>query len=254
MRATPIVANRVVALCSKMFSLADEWGLIPANSNPAAKIKKFKEIARERFLSTEELQRLGAALDDAAGAHPNVVAIIRLLLLTGARLSEISTLRWTFVDFERSCVRLPDSKTGAKVVRLGAPALAILSAMPRISEFVFPGRAVRSGRAAPISKSCIEHVWWNIRARAGVSDLRLHDLRHAYASAAAMGGMSLPMIGQLLGHRQASTTARYAHFAADPVQEAAEAISATLAAQLTGATPAQVIALPRSKIQRQRKS
>jgi len=157
MRATPGAANLVVALLSKMFNLAEEWGL-RREGQPGGEIKKFKIGKRERFLSIAEITALGEVLSKAEAAqseHPTAIAAIRLLLLTGCRLSEILTLQWPYVDFEQSCLRLPDSKTGAKVVRLGAPALDLLAGLPRFKDvpFVLPrirGASVSQDRT-PVS-------------------------------------------------------------------------------------------------------
>lgn len=256
MRATPGAANRVQALVSKMFGLAEEWGLRPESTNPARRIKKFEERARDRFLTTDELQRLGQALEEAErdGEHPSAIAIIRMLLLTGCRLSEILTLQWSFVDFERSCLRLPDSKTGAKVVRTGAPALDLLSGLPRFaSPFVFPAAraanssADRKRRVGAGHFVGVEHIWQRIRSRAGLDDVRLHDLRHTFASWSVMGGATLHMTGALLGHRQPGTTMRYAHLADDPVQAAAERVSGTIAGALGSGRAAEIVKLPKTR-------
>lgn len=255
MRETPGAANRVVALLSKMFALAEEWGVRPEGSNPCRKVKKFEENARERFLATEELQRLGKALDAAErdGEHPSGIAIIRLLLLTGCRLSEILTLQWSFIDFEHSVLRLPDSKTGAKVVRLGAPALDLLAKLPRFEgPFVFP--RARGAKVAPDRKRRvgaghfvgIERIWQRVRARAALDDVRLHDLRHTFASWGVMGGVSLHMTGALLGHRQSQTTMRYAHLADDPLQAAAERVAGRIAATMKPSKAgAEVVDMPK---------
>jgi integrase len=252
MRATPGAANRVQALLSKMFGLAEEWGIRPEGSNPCRRIKKFEESSRERFLTTDELQRLGLALREAEldGDHPSGIGIIRLLLFTGCRRSEILTLQWSFVDFERCCLRLPDSKTGAKVVRLGAPALDLLSGLPRFaSPFVFPAaRGVnkspdRERRVGAGHFVGIERIWQRVRARAGIGDVRLHDLRHTFASWSVMGGATLHMTGALLGHRQAGTTMRYAHLADDPVQAAADRVARAIAGALGAGEPANVVNL-----------
>jgi integrase len=239
MRETPGAANRVVALASMMFGLAQEWGMRPEGSNPCRRIKKFKERARDRFLTGDELRRMGEALLDAEGTgeHPTAIAIIRLLVLTGCRLSEITTLQWEFVDIERSCLRLADSKTGAKVVRLGAPALDLLANLPRLAAtpYVFP--AARRGRG-PGHFVGVNHIWLRIRAKAGLHDVRLHDLRHTFASWSVMGGTTLHVTGALLGHRQPQTTARYAHLAEDPVQAAADRVAAAIAGNMVVRRPA----------------
>jgi len=221
-------------------------GAAAEGSNPCRRIKKFPERSYERFLSSEELSRLGDALDEAerVGEHKHGINAIRLLALTGCRRDEIMTLKWSFVDFEHGCFRLPDSKTGSKVVRLGTAALDLLATLPRFnSEFVFP-----AARAATVSAKRkvgagnfvgIEPIWRRIRARAGLDDVRLHDLRHSFASIAAGDGLGLPIIGKLLGHRQAATTQRYAHIADDPAQRAAEAVAGTIADALIHREPAR---------------
>jgi integrase len=245
LRAKPTAANRVQALLSKMFGLAEEWGIRPEVSNPCRRVPKYKESHRERFLSTDELNRLGAALDENEGEHPSGIAIIRLLLLTGCRRTEILSLQWSFVDFEHGCLRLPDSKTGAKAVHLGPPALDLLAGLPRFSSpYVFPAargantspdRARRVGAGHFVG---IERIWQRVRARAGIEDVRLHDLRHTFASWSVMGGATLHMTGALLGHRQTATTQRYAHLAAGPQQAAAARVAGSIAGALGGKTAA----------------
>jgi integrase len=243
MRKTPTLANRCLALISTMMNLVERWGLRPIGSNPARYVEKYPERKRERLLSAEELSRLGKTLRDtaAAGANPSVIAAIRLLIFTGCRLREILTLRWDQVDLHARCLRLPESKTGAKVVYLGAPALELLSAMPRVpgNPFVLPG--LKPGR----HYVGIEKAWAALRAKANVPDLRIHDLRHAFASAGAAGGESLIVIGRLLGHASPTMTARYAHLAPDPAQAAADRIARAQAAKLDGGS-AMVIAFDRA--------
>ena len=228
----PIAANRCLALLSKMFNLAEAWGLRPDGSNPTRHVAKYKERKVERFLSNAEFARLGAVLEEAAraGEHASVVAAIRLLILTGARRDEILSLRWEHVDFERGCLRLPDSKTGAKTLSLGAPALELLAGLPRIEDnpYVLPG--ARPGR----HYVGLGKAWRRLRAKAQLPDVRLHDLRHSYASMGAGLGESLHVIGALLGHRDTATTQRYAHLSDDPVRAAADRISGHLAAAMAG--------------------
>lgn len=171
------------------------------------------ERARERFLSTDELARLGDALAAWPGS-PFAAAAIRLLLFTGARLGEVLGLQWSFINFEKGTPRLPDSKTGAKTLHLPPPALAVLANLPRVS-----GESHVLG--AKRGTTFVEEPWRRIRKAAGLEDVRLHDLRHSFASIAASEGMGLPTIGKMLGHTQASTTQRYAHLQADPVAAAA---------------------------------
>ena len=233
MAATRYQANRVLALLSKMMNLAERWGLRPDGSNPCRHVEKYREEKRERFLSAAELARLGDVLAEAERTRtesPSVVAAVRLLVLTGCRLHEILSLRWEYVDFEGACLRLPDSKTGRKTVHLNAPALAVLGAVERedCNPWVIPGQ--RAG-AHLVN---LEKPWRRIRAAADIEDVRLHDLRHSFASVAVGLGEGLPMIGKLLGHTQTQTTARYAHLAADPVKQATERVGAALAAMMEG--------------------
>ncbi len=233
MRATSGAANRVLALLSKMFNLAEQWGYRPDNSNPVSHIERYKEKRFERFLSAEELARLGDVLAEAErtqSEYPSVIAAIRLLIFTGARLSEILELQWGYVDFDNACLRLPDSKSGAKVIYLSAPALSVLYHIDRHENnpYVIVGRE-------PLSHLVnLRKPWARIRAKAGLDDFRLHDLRHSFASVGAGLGVSLPIIGKMLGHTQAATTQRYAHLAADPVKEATDKIGETIAAALQG--------------------
>lgn len=228
-RATPYQANRLLALLSKMFNWAGRRG----DRNPCSGIQRFAEHKRRRYLSSAELNRLGAALGKAEAERftsPFAVAAIRLLIFTGARLSEVLTLRWEHVDLERGWLNLPDSKTGAKTVYLNGAAQRLLSGLPRLAEnpFVVPGK--RQGRHLVN----LEKPWLRIRNLAQLPDVRLHDLRHSFASVGAGAGFGLPIIGALLGHTQAATTQRYAHLAADPLQHAADLIGQRLEDAIQG--------------------
>jgi integrase len=238
------VAAQCVTLVSAIFAFAIERGLCA--DNPARGVKKAPVRKVERFLSEAEIARLAAALDAEAErtGNPYPSAAIKLLLLTGCRRGEIVNLCWEHVDFERDCLRLPDSKTGAKVVYLNAPARALLQELPRMARNrrVIPGMRVESASAA------IDNVWPSVRTAAGLADVRLHDLRHSFASVAAAGGLSLPIIGALLGHKHSTTTARYAHLSADPLRAANDAVGARIAAAMkrkpgSGAS-AEVVTLP----------
>lgn len=232
MRATPYQANRVLALISKFLSWAVRNHL-RTGMNPAAAIERFDETARERFLSGDELGRLGDVLGRASGeglASLYTVAAIKLLVFTGARLSEILTLEWGHVDWQRGLLNLATSKTGKKSIHLSAPALQVLAELPRIEG----NRFVIVGERAGQHLVNLQKPWRRIRAAAGLPDVRLHDLRHSFASVAAARGGSLPLIGKLLGHTQAQTTARYAHLAAEPVRELNDSTGQALAAALAG--------------------
>ncbi len=236
LRATPYQANRVLAVLSKFFNWCEKNGFRPDHSNPALHVDKFKEEKRKRYLSEAELAKLGNALaleEGREGFNPHVVAAIRLLSLTGARLNEILTLRWDEVDFEAPCLRLSDSKTGAKSVYLNAPASSVLASIPRIEG----NPHVICGDKAGSHLMNLQKPWRRLRALAGLDDVRIHDLRHSFASVAVASGMSLPLIGALLGHSQPQTTARYAHLSDDPLKAAAELIGKRIGlAQSTIAT------------------
>lgn len=229
LRETPYQANRVLSILSKLFNLSEIWGLRPDGSNPCRHVKKYAETRRERFLSPDELRCLGEVLD-AAGRQksesPHVLAAFALLVLTGCRLGEIQTLRWDYV--EGDTIALPDSKTGSKRVYLGKAAQDILARIPRLEGNPY----VIAGKIEGQYCTDLEHPWRRIREAAGLEDVRIHDLRHSFASSAVTMGENLPMIGKLLGHRLVQTTARYAHLADDPVKASAERVSSQLARSL----------------------
>lgn len=261
-RATPrggtYVANRVVALLSAAFNWAANAGLLPdGHRNPAIGIEKFREQARERYLTSEELARLGAALREAETvgipwevdeSKPNakhtpkrnrttvltshVVAAVRLLIFTGARLREILNLRWADVDLERGVLFLSDSKTGRKTVLLSAPALEILRNLPRVGSYVIASESAGTAEESP--RHDLKKPWALVTRWADLSGLRIHDLRHSFASFAVGGGVGLPLLGGLLGHADVRTTQKYAHIANDPLRRAANATAETIADALHG--------------------
>jgi integrase len=229
-RAAPFQANRCLAVSSAMFNMAERWVLRPDGSNPCRHVERFAERKRERFLSPAELARLGDALAAYDGSS-YAVAAVKLLIFSGARLGEVLTLKWEWIDFERGVARLPDSKEGgAKDLHLPPPALALLAKLPRVEG----NRYVIVGRVAGASLVNLQNSWQAIRKAAGLDHLRLHDLRHSFASVGAASGLSLLVIGRLLGHSQPGTTARYAHFADDPLKSAADSIAAKIATAMTG--------------------
>jgi len=243
MRDRPGAANRVLSLLSKMFNLAEKWSMRPDGSNPCRHVDRYPERKMERFLSADELGRLGAVLTEAerTGTElPSVIAAIRLLIFTGARLGEILNVQWGQVDLERACLRLPESKTGAKVIHLSAPALEVLDGIERQdgSPWVITGKVPHK----PLVN--LRKPWYRIRKKAGLEDVRLHDLRHSFASVGVAGGLSLPIIGALLGHSQPATTARYAHLAADPLQQATNMIGERIAAAMSRQAQGEVVVLP----------
>ena len=231
LRTRPYQANRTLGVLSKVFNLAEVWGFRPDGTNPCRHVKKYYEQKRERFLSDEEFERLGKALRDVQShglETQSVITALRLLILTGCRLSEILMLEWDHVDLDTCEIRLPDSKSGAKIVHLGKAAVDILRGTSRIGGNPY----VVVGKKPNTHLTDLQHPWQRIRKRAGLDDVRIHDLRHSYASSALRDGESLTMIGKLLGHTQIQTTARYAHLAADPVKQAAETISSKIAMAL----------------------
>ena len=205
-----------------MFSLAEVWGWRPDGSNPCRHVKRYKEHKRERFLSPEETERLGQVLREAEEEMPSAVAAFRLLLLTGCRMSEIRDLRWDYV--KNDCIELPDTKTGGRVVPLGPEARAVLSSIPREggSPWVIKGRLPGS------HLTDLQRPWRRIRKRAGLEDVRIHDLRHSYASIALMHGETVLTIGRLLGHDHPGTTLKYTNFADAAAREAVDTVSSVL--------------------------
>ena len=257
MAAAPVAANRFLAAVSKMLSWAMQRGLLPEDHvNPACRIERYPEQGRERFLTSDELARLGDALREGEtiglpyvvdetkpGAKhapksdkrrvkldPFAVAAIRLLILTGARLREILDSQWQQVDFERGVIFLPDSKSGRKPVYLSTAAQAVLASVPRIEGQPHIIAGMNDG--AP--KADLKKPWRALTRAAGLEGVRIHDLRHSFASVGAGASLGLPIIGKLLGHSQAATTHRYAHLDADPVKRAAETIGSTISAAMDG--------------------
>jgi integrase len=253
-KRTPVTANRTVVCLSAVYSFGARRRLIPIGTNPTRGIGRFPEKSRERYLSTEELGRLGQVLRrgeteglawPSAGGRSrskhdrkpenrktllsrHVTGALRLLLLTGCRLREILHLRWSEVDFEHGLLLLPDSKTGRKTIVLNAPALQELAALQKISAgpFVILGDSPKKPRAD------LRKPWDIVRHHASLKDVRIHDLRHTHASIGAAAGMGLPIIGKLLGHKHVETTARYAHLDADPLRRASDRIADTIVAAM----------------------
>ena len=219
-------------------NVAEKWGLRPDNTNPCRHVDKYPERKSRRFLSEAELAQLAQALADIEQTGTEMrsaIAAIRLLVFSGARLSEILTLRWEYVDIEGQCLRLPDSKTGAKEIYLPPAALEVISDLEQQdgNPYVIVGKKPGSHLVN------LQKPWRRIRRKAGLTDLRTHDLRHSFASMAVAGGLSLPVIGALLGHTQAATTQRYAHLAADPLKQAANLTGNRIAAAMGRGTKLQ---------------
>ena len=237
----PGTAARATVVLGAMLSWAVGRELRP--DNPAKGVKLNKPGKRERFLSTVELAHLGEAFATAerTGVNRLSLAALRLLLLSGCRKNEILSLKWAYVDFEHAALRLPDSKTGAKVVPLGAPALEVLANLPHLpdSPFVFPA-SKGMGHHVGLPSVCRK-----VAGMAGLKEVRIHGLRHGFASVAVADGSSLYIVGRVLGHTQAATTARYSHLDLDPMRAAADRTSRKIAAALQSAGGGEVIPLQR---------
>lgn len=229
---TPYRANRILALLSHLMNMAEMWEWRVPGSNPCKHISRFQEEHRTRYLSMDEIGRLGAALKKLTrngDLSETGADAIRLLLFTGARLNEVLTAKWAWVDKHRRVLNLPDSKTGAKSVYLSEAAWAVLLKRSKVltkNPFIFPSA---DGTKHLVN---LQKMWLRVCKQAKIDGVRLHDLRHTAASIAAGQGASLPMIGRLLGHTQAQTTQRYAHLDSEPALRAANSIGEAVSAAL----------------------
>ena len=225
----PGAANRAFEILRAMMFRAEEWGLGERGTNPCLGIARNPRNNVARFLDTHELARLGLALDARKSRWPEAVAAIRLLALTGCRRGEVLNLRWR--DIGDDTINLPDTKTGGRAVPLAPSAVRLLTSLPRDEDNPW----VIAGRKPGWHLTDLQHPWRRIRARAGLDDVRIHDLRHSFASRALALGEGLPMIGKLLGHTQVQTTARYAHLARDTVKASAARIGDSIDRDLDAA-------------------
>jgi integrase len=261
--AKPYQANRALALVSAIWNWAAKRDEVAFADNPAKAIERFPERSRERFLQSDELARLGAALAEGESVGlpyaidetkpnskhapkpdmrrtklaPFAVAAIRLLILTGARLREILNARWEHVDLERGILFLPDSKTGRKPLYLSAAAQSVLASIVRVAD----NPHIIAGALAGAPRADLNKPWRAVARAAGLTGVRLHDLRHSFASFGAGASLGLPILGKLLGHSQAATTQRYAHLDADPMRRAVETIGATISAAMAGQVGGEVV-------------
>jgi len=229
----PITANRALRTLSVAMKLAEDWGWRPRNSNPTRGVKSHPENKRRRYLTADELARLRAALAQWEEAGPLAIRwrfaqLVRLLLLTGARLREVMCAEWSWVDWQRSVLLVPAErgKTGAAEVQLSQRAVAILREL-QAAEAAMGGRcpAVIAGaeRTGPLVG--YRKLWLALCQEAGIEGLRIHDLRHSFASYALSAGHTLGVVGQLLGHRSTQTTSRYAHLITETAQAAVARVS-----------------------------
>ena len=236
LRRTPVSANDAVNALSRMLNRADAWGMVPPGSNPCRGMRRYRTRRPERFLTELEFRRLGETLDALeaeGGIPPHAAAALRLLMLTGCRRGEILGLRWADVRLDRSEIQLADSKTGPRTISLSPPAVRVLAALPRPAGNPW----VIAGAKPDTRLPHITYYWYRVRKRAGLEDVRLHDLRHSFASRALALGEPLPMIARLLGHTKIQTTARYAHLARDSVRDSAERVAASIAADILPPEP-----------------
>jgi len=220
-RGGPGTASKCVALLSTIFNFAIKRGLM--EGNPATGIEKYKDKKRERYLTPSEFKALGETLVSASHHNPYAIAAIKVLMLTGLRKNEVINMRWDDLQVELGVILIPESKTGKKFVPFTQPVTTILNSLPRIEgcDFIFPGVDNKPYQGLP-------KVWAKIRKQVHLEDVRLHDLRHSFASVGAMGGESLYILGKLLGHADQSTTQRYAHIGNNPLAKAAEEIASQI--------------------------
>ena len=231
MRGMPHAANATLKIVSKMLSLAMEWGLREHGPNPCRAVKKYRTRPRERFLTNEEFRRLGRAVDElesTTAVSVHAAAAIRLLVLTGCRRNEVLELRWDDIDRTAGELRLCDGKTGARMVPLTPTVRGVLDGIPRVADNPW----VIAGGKPGTHLQDINHPWLIVRAEAGLNDVRIHDLRHSWASRALAVGESLSMIGKLLGHNRIDTTARYAHLSRDAEKASAAKVGGSIGADI----------------------
>ncbi|MDE0416098.1 MAG: tyrosine-type recombinase/integrase [bacterium] len=222
LHATPVAANRSAPVLSVILKQAEVYGYRLEGTNPCSGIRRYRRRGRERFLTTDEIRRLSRTLDRHHDRFPLLASIIRLLLLTGCRSSEILTLRWP--EYREANLHLSDSKVGPRTVWLSSAARRVLDDLPRSGSWVFPSS--RGNRH--LSADTLHLFWRKVRAEAAIEDVRCHDLRHTYASVALAHGETILAIGRLLGHTDPATTLKYTHLADATVRDAAEALAPIL--------------------------
>ena len=219
---TPAAADRSAPILSVIMRQAEVYGYRPEGSNPCVGIRRYRRKGRERFLSARELHRLSGILAGYRRSRPFHVAFVQLLLLTGCRSDEIRTLKWP--DYRDGHLFLRDGKTGPRTVWLSSPARAVLDALPRTSQWVYPSPR----KKGPLCEVSFHNFWCRVRDEAEIQDARLHDLRHTYASIAVMQGETVLTTGRLLGHNAPETTLKYAHLSDDSVRRATDALAGIL--------------------------
>ena len=228
--------NRILALTSRLFTLAETWELRPQHSNPARGIERAREEPRDRTLKPDELARLSRALKDESERRPAAVTAIRVAALTGLRIGEVLAIRWEHLDFETGRLLLPATKTGRRHHDLPEPALLVLSELPRWSDWVF----TTTGKAAITYRTA--RLCFALTAKAaGIKDVRLHDLRRTVMTRAAAAGVGLYVLRDLLGHKTTAMADRYVRAVGDPVRDARQRMGAEVAAMMDGSDAAEVV-------------
>jgi integrase len=233
LKNTPYQANRVLGMISKMMNFAEMEGIRPDKSNPTLHVPRNPEAKRERYLTNMELRELNQVLlkaEENSTELSSTIAAIRLLIATGARLSEVLGMRWDWIDLHRKRIYLPESKTGKKIIHLNGLAIEILSGIERLPDNPY----VIVGKNPGQHLVNLQKPWRRIRKQAGLKDFRIHDIRHNYASIAVGAGQDLHMVGKLLGHTQVQTTHRYAHLADEPINIANDKIGGILEEAMSG--------------------
>ena len=231
MRGEPHAANAVLKIVAKLLSLAVEWGLREAGPNPCRAVRKYRTRPRERFLTEEEYRRLGRAVDELevkGKVSRHAAAAVRLLVLTGCRRNEVLELRWDDIDRTAGELRLRDGKTGGRMVPLTPAVQGVLDGLPRVPDNPW----AIAGQKPGARLTNVNDPWLIVRARAGLDGVRIHDLRHSWASRALALGESLSMIGKILGHNRIETTARYAHLARDSERVSAAKVGGSIGADI----------------------
>lgn len=233
LKSVPARANFALSILSKLFNWAQDCGLDAREANPCLRVAKYRLRKRERYLTREEYLSLAeavAALEFEGSIKASSAFAVRLLMLTGARLNEILTLQWDFVRADMKCLFLPESKTGEKVIRLSVEALEVIKRVPKVDGNPY----VITGHLRGTHQKNLHKAWYLICERAGLAGVRIHDLRHSFASMAADAGASLPMIGGLLGHADPKTTARYVHLVDKRLHELSGSVGAAIGTAMSG--------------------
>ena len=244
LKDTPYEGNRSLACLRKALALSvAEWEL--RIDNPATGVKAFPEARRERFFSDAELQLIGKALAEIeVEGHtlPGAIRVIRMLALTGMRLSEVVGAQWAWIDFDEGCLRLPDAKAGARTVPLGGSTLSYLAELDRIGPYVCQG----TNANMPISLKTVKRFWPLLRDRARLSNARMHDFRHTIGTLAAFTGANSFIVRDVLGHRQVSTSGGYVSRVVGPLRKTADQVSGRIAAAMSGGPVAEIVPLRKS--------